>query len=164
MARTRLVQPHQPFLIRWLLSFYEFSASLKLAVVLIFTTAVVLGVATFVESTCGTEGVQWYIYQTPWFLALLSLLAWNIFCAAAIRYPWKRHQTGFVITHIGLLTLLAGAGIQYDGAVNSQLLVYEKQTSQTAIDLDYGTLVANGLPGSGGDLQVPLKLEYSRSG
>ncbi|MCA9095447.1 MAG: hypothetical protein KDA68_18335, partial [Planctomycetaceae bacterium] len=158
MGRFRLAQPTQPFLVRWLLSFYEFSASLKLAVVLIFTTAVVLAVATFVESTCGTKGVQWYIYQTPWFLTLLALLAWNIFCAAAIRYPWKRHQTGFVITHIGLLTLLAGAGIQYEGAINSQLLVYEKQSSHTAVDLDHGYLVADGLPGTTGEMTFPLKL------
>lgn len=158
MGRFNLAQPNQPLLMRWLLGFYEFSASLKLAVVLILTTAVVLAVATFVESTCGTEGVQWYIYQTPWFLALLGLLAWNIFCAAAIRYPWKRHQTGFVITHIGLLTLLAGAGIQYEGALNSQLLIYEKQTSKTAIDLDHGYLVADGLPGTQGEMSFPLKL------
>jgi len=158
MGRFRLAQPHQPFLVRRLLSLYEFSASLKLAVVLIFTTAVVLAYATFVESNCGTEGVQWYIYQTPWFLGLLALLAWNIFCAAAIRYPWKRHQTGFVITHIGLLTLLAGAGIQYEGAVNSQLMVYEKQSSRTAIDLDHGYLVADGLPGTQGEMSFPLKL------
>lgn len=158
MGRFRLVQPNQPFVVRWLLWLYEFSASLKLAVVLIFTTAAVLAVATFVESTCGTEGVHWYIYRTPWFLTLLALLAWNIFCAAAIRYPWKRHQTGFVITHIGLLTLLAGAGIQYEGALNSQVLIYEGQASRTAIDLDHGYLVAEGLPGTTGEMSFPLKL------
>lgn len=158
MAQHRLVQPNQSWPVRWLLGFYEFSASLKLAVVLIFATAVVLAVATFVESTCGTAGVQWYIYQTPWFLTLLGLLAWNIFCAAAIRYPWKRHQTGFVITHIGLLTLLAGAGIQYDGALNSQVLIYEKQSSKTALDLDHGYLVVDGLPGTTGEQAYALKL------
>ena len=33
----------------------------------------------------------------------------NILCAALIRYPWKKRQTGFVVTHVGLLTLLAGS-------------------------------------------------------
>lgn len=158
MTRFRLAQRGQFWLVRWILSLYEFCASLQLAVILILSVAVVLAVATFVESTCGTQGVQWYIYQTPWFLGLLALLALNIFCAAAIRFPWKRHQTGFVITHIGLLVLLFGAAVQYKGAVNSQMLVYLKDTSHVAIDLDHGYLVASGLPGHKEDLTLPLKL------
>ncbi|MFO1023132.1 MAG: hypothetical protein U0903_20940 [Planctomycetales bacterium] len=158
MARHRLAQPDQFWLTRWILSLYEFCASLKLAVVLILSVAVVLAVATFVESTCRTEGVQWYIYQTPWFIGLLALLALNIFCAAAIRFPWKRHQTGFVITHIGLLTLLFSAAVQYKGAVNSQMLVYEGDTNHVAIDLDHGYLIASNLPGRTEDLRLPLKL------
>src|SRR5579871_1408157 len=125
MARSKLYSPDQPFPIRWTLWLYEFCASLKLAVVLISMVAAVLAIATFVESNTGTAGVQWYVYQSPLFLWLLAFLAINVFCAAAIRYPWKRHQTGFVITHIGLLTLLAGSAVSYLRAVNSQMLVYE---------------------------------------
>ena len=33
----------------------------------------------------------------------------NILCAALIRFPWKKRQIGFVITHTGLLTILAGS-------------------------------------------------------
>ena len=40
---------------------------------------------------------------------LLAFLGMNILCAALIRYPWKKRQTGFVVTHVGLLTLLAGS-------------------------------------------------------
>ena len=40
---------------------------------------------------------------------LLAFLGDNILCAALIRYPWKKRQTGFVITHAGLLILLAGS-------------------------------------------------------
>src|SRR5579862_8081023 len=111
MARLKLSDPSQPFLVRNLLALYEFLASLKLAVVLILLVAILLGVATFVEANYGTAAVGFLIYHTWFFAALLSLLALNIFCAAAIRFPWKQHQTGFVITHIGLLTLLSGSAI-----------------------------------------------------
>ena len=49
-----------------------------------------------------------YIYRGPYFAILLAFLGTNILCAALIRFPWKKRQTGFVITHAGLLIVLAG--------------------------------------------------------
>ena len=112
MAQPKLVSPDQPFALRILLRGYEFYASLKLAVVLIFAMAFALGYATFVEAAYGTPVVQYFVYQTWWFNGLNILLGINIFCAAAIRYPWQRHQTGFVVTHIGLLVLLKAVDAQ----------------------------------------------------
>ena len=152
MARPKLYHADQPLLVRWILWLYEFCASLKLAVVLIATVAGVLAFATFVEANYGTEGVQWFIYQSPVFLWLLGLLALNIFCAAAIRYPWKRHQTGFVITHIGLLTLLGGSALTYVSSVNSQLLVHQGEQSDVGVDHDEGYLRVE-LPGRDDVLQ-----------
>ena len=108
MAKSRLITPDQPRFVRAVLATYEFLASLRFAVVLISLLAIVLGVGTFVESAYGTEAVKFGVWNTWWFTLLNALLAVSIFCAAAIRYPWKRHQTGFVITHIGLLVLLMG--------------------------------------------------------
>ena len=91
MARPRLRSPEQSFPVRFLLGLYEFSASLRLAVVLLFAAAVVLGWATFVESEYGTRAVQFGIYGAWWFTLLFALLAVNIFAAAIIGYPWKRY-------------------------------------------------------------------------
>src|SRR4051812_45310308 len=96
-------------LLRLLDGTYRFLASLKLAVFSLGTLAAVLAYATFFESWHGTSAVQEWIYQTKWFAVLLAFLGVNILCAALIRYPWKRRQTGFVITHAGLLVLLAGS-------------------------------------------------------
>ncbi len=147
MARQKLNQSSQPLLVRSILRLYEFFASLKLAVVLILLLAIVLGSATFVEAHYGTAAVGFLIYHTWYFAALLALLALNIFCAASIRFPWKRHQTGFVITHIGLLTLLAGSAISDRGSVNSQMLVYLNDSNQTAIDMDQSILSVSNIPG-----------------
>ncbi len=88
---------------------YRFLASLKLAVISISTLAATLAYATFFESKYGGVAAQEWIYRSPGFAILLAFLGMNILCAALIRYPWKKRQTGFVVTHAGLLILLAGS-------------------------------------------------------
>ncbi len=88
---------------------YRFLASLKLAVFSIATLAGTLAYATFFEKWYGRAAVNEYIYRGPFFAILLAFLGTNILCAALIRFPWKKRQTGFVITHAGLLILLTGS-------------------------------------------------------
>jgi hypothetical protein len=82
--------------------------SLRLAVCLLPVFAGVLFLGTLLESWHDRQVAAQLVYQTWWFAALLGLLGMNIFFAAAKKWPWKRHQTGFLITHTGLLTLVAG--------------------------------------------------------
>ena len=132
MSPPRLRKSEQPILLRLVLGLYEFAASLKLAVILIFSLATVLATATLVESEYGTRAVQFALYGSWWFEVLGVLLAVNIFCAAVIRYPWKRHQTGFVITHIGLLTLMFGCLLNRVGGIDSQMPIFEDCTNSKA--------------------------------
>ena len=109
MPPSSLSTPHQPPWIRFPLKVFESLASLKLAVFVIFGTAAALAWATvYVERIYGDKGVQFAVYGTWWFAGLLALLGLNVFCAAAIRFPWKRYQTGFAITHLGISVLLFG--------------------------------------------------------
>ena len=57
----------------------------------------------FFESKYGGGAAQEWIYRSPGFAILLAFLGMNILCAALIRFPWKKRQTGFVVTHAGLL-------------------------------------------------------------
>ncbi len=150
MAARRLVTPDQPAFVRGVLTVYEFLASLKFAVVLIALLAIVLGLGTFVESAYGTEAVKFGVWNTWWFTLLNALLAVSIFCAAAIRYPWKRHQTGFVITHIGLLVLLAGCFLSQRGGIDAQLPLLEGEKGGRAYEdsLHFALLQR---PAGGGD-------------
>jgi hypothetical protein len=87
---------------------FRFLASLKLAVLTLGALAAALAYATIFERNYGTAAAQEYVYQTRGFAILLAFLGANILCAALIRYPWKKRQIGFVVTHAGLLVLLAG--------------------------------------------------------
>ena len=76
---------------------YRFLASLKLAVISLTALASTLAYATFFESWYGAGAAQQYIYRSAGFSILLAFLGMNILCAALIRYPWKKRQTGFEI-------------------------------------------------------------------
>lgn len=88
-----------------------FWGSYWVAIGLMLILGVILAVGTFYESTISTEAAQQMIYKTRWFVGLLSLLFINILFSTLKRWPFEKHHTGFVITHLGLLILLAGAMI-----------------------------------------------------
>lgn len=82
--------------------------SLQVAVVLLALFATVLAIGTMMESWYSEKIAKELVYRAWWFNLLLLLLGVNIFFAAAKKWPWKKHQTGFLITHVGLLTMVAG--------------------------------------------------------
>ncbi|TWT31769.1 cytochrome c biogenesis protein ResB [Blastopirellula retiformator] len=129
MARPKLASADQNLFVWGVLRLYEIAASLQLAVILLFGMALTLGIATAVEAAFNTNVVQFYVYQSWWFSLIYLLLAVNIFCAASIRFPWKRHQTGFVITHIGLLVLLFSGVVSRVWRIDSQVSVWENNIS-----------------------------------
>ncbi len=94
--------------------------SLQMAVILLILFALVVLLGTFMESWYSTKIAQVLVYKSWWFVLLLGLLAVNIFFAAAKKWPWKKHQTGFIITHIGLLILLSGGVLNALGGVDAQ--------------------------------------------
>ena len=144
MTRPKLSSPDQALPVRLILGVYKTFASLKMAVVLLSLEAFSLGLATFYERVYGLNAVHFGLYGSWWFVGLHALLGVTIFCAASIRYPWKRHQTGFVITHIGLLTLLTGCLISWMRGIDAQMLIYEGGMGRHAYeDQQYFQLVVH---------------------
>ena len=134
MARPKLSSPSQPPLVRTLLRIYEALASLKLAVFVISATAFVLAWTTYVERDYGNRAVQFGIYGSWWFAALMALLGVNVLCAALIRYPWKRYQTGFVVTHAGILVLLGGCLLSRISGIDAQMPIFEGSSAHQAFE------------------------------
>jgi hypothetical protein len=119
---------------------YRFLASLKLAVISLSTLAAVLAYATFFNSWYGTTAVNEWIYRTKGFEILLAFLGANILCAALIRYPWKKRQTGFVITHAGLLVLLAGSWYSLMTGDEGQVAFLEGESKDDMVRNDHAII------------------------
>ena len=112
---------------------YRFLASLKLAVISLSSLAAALALGTFFERNYGTSAAQDYVYQSTWFAVLLAFLAINILCAALIRFPWKRRQTGFVITHLGLLVLIFGSYFSFKTADEGMVVFLEGESRANVV-------------------------------
>ena len=126
-------------------------ASLRLAVILLVVLAVILAVTTVVEAFQGMEYVQWYVYHSLWFIALLAFLAANVLAAALIRFPWKTKHIGFLIAHLGVLVLLGGSIQTFLGGIEGQLPFAEGDTAEKIFIPDRSLLkvVLPGEEGSG---------------
>ena len=88
---------------------FEFFASLKLAVVLLAVIIVAAIAGTIYESSFDAKIARAYVYGAPWFNLWLILLGANLACSALSRWPWRKHHLAFLITHLGIITLLIGS-------------------------------------------------------
>jgi len=106
------------------------------------------------ESLHGTPFVQDAFYKAKWFDLFLALIWVNIFCATLSRWPFKKRHTGFIITHIGILTLLIGTLITRLSGAEGQLTLLEGEQwdriQQTGSDL-----LASPQNGSAYQFQLP---------
>jgi len=134
-----------------------FLSSLRLAVVTMVTLGTVCGVATFYEMQHGTPAAQRDIYQTPWFAFILGLLGLNIFSVMVSRYPWTKHHTGFLIAHVGLLLVLVGSVISLYRGLDSNMALYEGETSDRVALLEKALQVS--VAGLGANATIPVVFE-----
>ncbi|NEO25567.1 MAG: cytochrome c biogenesis protein ResB [Kamptonema sp. SIO4C4] len=109
-------------------SFYKrifgFLGSIKFAIPLLALITGILIWATFYESQVGSSTAQQTIYKSPWFGALMFLLATNLTISALSRYPWRTpRKIGFALTHLGLVVIIAGSAAVIHLGVEGMLLV-----------------------------------------
>ena len=95
--------------------------SVGFTVVISVALILLLIVSTSMEAINGTPFAQKVFYQTRWFDILVSLLWVNIFCSTVLRFPFKKVQAGFLLTHIGILILLTGALITRTHTIEGEM-------------------------------------------
>lgn len=85
-------------------------------------------VSTSMEAVNGTPFVQKVFYQTRWFDCLMALLWINLFCSTVIRFPFRKDQLGFLITHVGILGILIGAMLSKYYGIDGRIMIFEGET------------------------------------
>jgi hypothetical protein len=113
--------------------------------------------ATFYEMQHGTPAVQRDIYMTPWFAFLLGLLGVNVLSVMVSRWPWTKHQAGFLIAHVGILAILVGSVISLYRGLDSNMALAEGETSDRVRLLEKALRVS--IPGLGAHGTFPVVLE-----
>lgn len=113
---------------------YFFLGSVYFAVGLIAASALFAVLGTFAESWSQSHRFAAQLsYRNPVFLGLLSLFFVNILLSALRRWPFQKKHVPFLITHFGLLMIIAGVMIKNSFGVQGQMGLIEGAASDTLI-------------------------------
>ena len=115
---------------------FQFFASIKLAVILLAVLIVGAIAGTLYESTFDAKVARAYVYGAPWFNAWLIFLGANLTVSALSRWPWKKHHVAFLVTHLGIITLLAGSLIGRVRGIEGTITLFkgEPHTNRLLVD------------------------------
>jgi hypothetical protein len=114
----------------------RFFASLKLAVILLAVLIVAAIAGTIYESSFDAKVARAYIYGAPWFNLWLLLLAANLTVSALSRWPWKKHHIAFLVTHLGIITLLTGSLIGRIWGIEGTMTLFKGEPPSNRLLID----------------------------
>ncbi|HEX7516478.1 MAG TPA: hypothetical protein VF345_04245 [Chthoniobacterales bacterium] len=115
---------------------FRFFSSLKLAVVLLAVLIIGAIAGTIYESTFDAKVARAYVYGTPWFNVWLLFLASNLIVSALSRWPWKKHHVAFLITHLGIITLLTGSLIGRTWGIEGTVTLFKGEPPSNRLLVD----------------------------
>src|SRR5216110_1832191 len=142
---AKLNRPDQP---TWQQNtIFVFFSSLKLAVVLLAVLIAGAIVGTLYESSFDAKVARTYVYGAPWFNAWLVLLGANLTASAFSRWPWKKYHTAFLITHLGIITLLIGSLIGRIFGVEGTITLFKGEAPTNRLLVDQHQLRVHDLDG-----------------
>src|SRR5438876_6603226 len=130
-------------------SIFQFFASLKLAVVLLAVLIVAAITGTIYESSFDAKIARAYIYGAPWFNLWLVLLGTNLAISALSRWPWKKHHLAFLITHLGIITLLTGSLIGRIWGIEGTITLFKNDPPTNRLLVDQHQLRVRDIDGGG---------------
>lgn len=121
-------------MIEYLKKLYHFLGGVQFAIGLIFCAICLVIAGTLIESYTQSHllAASW-TYAHPLFNCLLVLFFINILVAALRRWPFTYRHIPFLLTHLGLLMLIAGTIIKNWYGVQGHLTVWEGSGNQKLI-------------------------------
>jgi len=126
---------------------FEFFASLKLAVVLLAVLIIAAIAGTIYESSFDAKVARAYVYGAPWFNLWLVLLGANLTVSALSRWPWRKHHLAFLITHLGIITLLIGSLIGRIWGTEGTITLFKGEPAANRLLVDQHQLRVHDVDG-----------------
>lgn len=87
---------------------------------------------TWVESTQSRAAAAEIVYGSWWFVLLMTMICASLVLSVAVRYPWKRKHTGFIIVHASLISLIAIGFYTMRTKIEGQVVLAEGEASSIA--------------------------------
>jgi len=128
-----------------------------MAITLIATVTLLVIAGTFIESATDSHAhAASLTYSHPIFQGILALFFVNILFSSFTRYPYKRKHIPFLITHLGLLLILAGTIAKNAWGLQGSMGIYEGSASRSVlIQNEYALRFEER--NSGKVVQIPLR-------
>ncbi len=128
---------------------WRFLASIKLAVPIILALAVISAVGTIMEARYNdAEVAQKLVYHSVWMYVIMAALIINLVAVMVDRWPWKQHHMGFVLAHIGIITLLFGSWLTKKYGVDGSMAFEIGESAKQVVVKERDLSVIASLDGS----------------
>ncbi|MBN1919572.1 MAG: cytochrome c biogenesis protein ResB [Verrucomicrobia bacterium] len=135
---------------------FRFAASTPLGIALIVALAVVLVAGTIVDARSGLRIALRTIYGALWFQVLLGALAVNLVCCTLKAMPYRWSHAGFIVTHLSLLLVFAGAILTINFGAQGEVRIVEG--GETDFYFDKAAVWCKD-PSSGRSVEIPTSFE-----
>lgn len=143
-------------------SLYHFLGGIYFALILIATVALFVIAGTFIESmTQSHRYAALFTYDNPLFAALLWGFFINILFAATRRWPFQRKHIPFLITHWGLLMILAGVLAKHYYGLQGSMSMLEGTASHEIMETNTYAVAVDKK--NGPSLKYPLEKKIGGS-
>ena len=136
------------------------TASLKLAVVVILSLGVISTIGTVVESRYGATTAQQLVYHSPYMYAIVALLCVNLIGVMVNRWPWKRHHTGFILAHTGIIITILGAWVTKEYGIDGSLQISVGQKNRFVILPQPELTISSSFMGTGLETLFRKKVHF----
>ncbi len=115
---------------KYIKKIYRFLGSIYLAILLIALATIMVIAGTVIESLTDSHllAAKW-TYHHPFFILLLCFFFINILVSALHRWPFKWRHIPFLLTHLGLLMILAGTILKNQLGLQGNLSLLEGSSS-----------------------------------
>ena len=128
----------------------KFLASLKLAVFLILSIALMAAWGTVVESYYSDSyRAQELVYRSVYSYTLFFLLVTSLVAVIVDRYPWKKKHVGFISAHVGIIILILGFVVTGFWGVDGSMAFERGATKNHITASDRDIVVYSGMSSGG---------------
>lgn len=101
----------------------KFLSSLRLAVMVICSIAIITAIGTIVESKFDAAAAKKLVYDSIYMTIIMSVFAVNLIAVIVDRYPWKLRHLSFIFAHVGILCIMLGQLITNQYGIDGSMRV-----------------------------------------